>query len=270
MADGGEAPREIRFDTLDDMTREMTCHCGAVLSGADTESLVEPALAHFEKAHAELGLSRVSVRNYLEAEDRTTGDLDRRDEVGEIEIVPLTPDRADEAIRFFDLDAFPDNPAWGSCYCMFYFLGGNENPEWGHLPWREIKDAQHARIEAGATTGALAHVDGRVAGWCNASARSSFPTHATGDDEGVRSVVCFVIAPPYRRHRLATKLLEAVIEDSPSSGYTTLEAYPRRDARSAASAYVGALEMYARAGFVITSDDPLVVRLDLSRIRHPV
>src|SRR3970040_1517015 len=98
------------------MTREMTCHCGVVLSGVSTESLVEPVFAHFDQAHAEFELSRVSVRNYLEAEARTTVDLDRREKVVEIEIVRLPPDRADDAIRFFDLDAFPDNPAWGSCY----------------------------------------------------------------------------------------------------------------------------------------------------------
>jgi hypothetical protein len=42
-----------------------------------------------------------------------------------------------------------------------------------------------------------------------------------------------------------------------------MEAYPRRDPASGASAYVGALELYLRAGFGIVNEDPLLVRLDL-------
>jgi GNAT superfamily N-acetyltransferase len=235
-----------------------------VVAGPDTESIVEPVLAHFDQTHPDLGLSQVSVRNYLESEDRTTGPTDRLQTIGEIEIVPITPDRSDEVIRFFDLDAFPDNPAWGSCYCMFYFLGGGDNPNWGHIPWQEVRKIQHSRIEAGITTGTLAYVDGRMAGWCNATARSQFPGRMTGeDDDTVCSVVCFVIAPPYRGHGLATMLLEGAIAEARRRRFGSMEAYPRREPPSAASAYVGALEMYLRAGFETTNEDPLVVGLRL-------
>lgn len=240
----------------------MTCPCGAEYVGVDTESLVEPVFEHFDRSHPEYQLSRVSVRNYLEAEDRSTGDTERVDSVGSVEIVPITPERAEEVVRFFDVDAFPDNPAWGSCYCMFYFLGGRDNPAWGHQPWQEVRQAQFDRIESGTTTGTLAYVDDRLVGWCNATARSRFPGRMVGDDQEVCSVVCFVIAPPYRRHGLATRLLDGAVEGARSTGFRTVEAYPKRDPESPAAAFVGSLHLYQRAGFGIASEDPLVVRLD--------
>jgi GNAT superfamily N-acetyltransferase len=103
-----------------------------------------------------------------------------------------------------------------------------------------------------------------MAGWCNATARSHFPTHVEGaGDDTVCSVVCFVIAPPYRGHRLATRLLDGAISWARQQGFASMEAHPRRDPENAASAFVGALEMYLRAGFEITSEDPLVVGLRL-------
>jgi GNAT superfamily N-acetyltransferase len=241
----------------------MSCHCGELLTEADTESLVEPVFAHFDQAHPELALSRVSVRNYLDAEDRATGGVEAVEALGRVETVAITPEHADEVIAFFDHDAFPDNPAWGSCYCMFYFLGGLANPEWGHVPWQVIREAQRERIGSGRTTGALAYHDGRLVAWCNATARAEFPGRATGEDDGVCSVICFVIAPPYRRRGIATRLLARVVEEAPARGFTAIEAYPRKDAASAASAYVGPLDMYLRAGFRVTSEDPLVAWLDL-------
>lgn len=242
----------------------MTCRCGVSLSADDTGALIEPVFEHFDRTHPEYGLSRVSVLNYLEAEDRATGPTDRVEEIGEVAIVPLAPEHADDVVRFFDFDAFPDNPAWASCYCMFYFLGGNANPEWGHRPWQEIRQAQFDRITAGLTTGTLAYVDDRLAGWCNASVRSEVPGRLTGeDDERAVSVLCFAVAPPYRRHGLAGALLRGAIDWARASGFTSLEGYPVRAPASAAAAYHGSLEVFQSAGFYIASEDPLTVRLDL-------
>lgn len=241
----------------------MTCPCGAKLTADDTETLIEPVLDHFDDQHPEYGLSPVSVRNYLDAEDRSTGSTDRVDSLGEVAIVPIEARRVEEISRFFDTDAFPDNPAWASCYCMFYFLGGNDNAEWGHIPWQEVRQAQRAHIEAGVMQGTLAYVDGQLAGWCNASPRAEIPQRRQGDDDLVCSVLCFVVAPPYRRHGLATRLLDEAISRARTSGFSTIEAYPKRDPDSAAAAFVGTLELYQRAGFYVASEDPLVVRLDL-------
>ena len=242
----------------------MNCHCGEVLSEIDTATLVEPVFVHFDKAHPELELSRVSVRNYLDAEDRATGSVESVPQIDEVAIAPITPSLAEEIIDFFDHDAFPDNPAWGSCYCMFYFLGGRANGDWGHVPWQEIRQAQLDRLRTGATTGTVARIGGRVIGWCNATARSEFPGRVTGaNDDTVCSVVCFVIAPPYRGHGLAKMLLAEAVDYARRTGFMEMEAYPRSEPKDAASSYVGALSMYLEAGFRVKSEDPLVVGLDL-------
>jgi GNAT superfamily N-acetyltransferase len=245
------------------MSRLMTCHCDTVLSASDTEALVGPVKAHFDEAHPEFELSESNVRNYLESEDRSTGPTERLDAIGKVEIRPITTEAGEEAMRFFDTDAFPDNPAWGACYCMFFPRGGRSNREWGEEPWQVNRKDQLARIENGKTTGMLAYVDDRLVGWCNATARSELPGFATGDDGGVASVVCFAVAPPYRGHGLATRLLQGVVSGFGERGFTRLEAYPVRDPADQRAAFHGSLGLFQSVGFEITSEDPLVVGLDL-------
>ncbi|MGH8950360.1 MAG: GNAT family N-acetyltransferase [Acidimicrobiia bacterium] len=231
---------------------------------ADTESLIEPTKDHFDAEHPEFGLTVSHVRNYLESEDRSTGPTERLGFIGEVDLRPITPESGSDVVRFFDTDAFPDNPAWGACYCMFYPRGGRENETWGEEPWQENRSGQMARIRDGTTTGMLAYAEDRMVGWCNATARDQFPGLSDGQDAGVASVVCFAIAPPYRGHGVATQLLERVVSDFAQLGFTRLEAYPVRDPRDHKAAFHGSLDLYQRFGFEITSDEPLVVGLDLS------
>jgi GNAT superfamily N-acetyltransferase len=242
----------------------MTCHCQAVLSERDTESLIAPVKAHFDQAHPEFGLSLASVRNYLESEDRSTGPTKRLEAIGEVEVRPVTPDSAADVVRFFDLDAFPDNPAWGACYCMFFPRGGRSNENWGDEPWQENRKDQMVRIRNGRTTGMLAYVDGKMVGWCNATARGELPGLADGADDDVAAVVCFVVAPPYRGHGIATRLLEGVAAGFRDLGFTRLEGYPVRDPENERAAFHGSLDLFTSVGFAVVSDDPLVVGMDLS------
>jgi GNAT superfamily N-acetyltransferase len=242
----------------------MTCDCELVLSAEDTESLLGPAKAHFDQEHPDYRVTLANLRNYLESEDRSTGPTERLATIGDVEIVPITPERAADAIEFFDRDAFPDNPWWGACYCMFFPLGGRQNEGWGEERWQDNRRDQMKRIEEGRTTGMLAYAGGKVVGWCNATARSEFPSLATGEDEGVISVVCFVIAPPYRGQGVATGLLEGVIGNSRGLGFSRLEAYPVRSPADEARAFHGTLDLFERFGFVTVSEDPLTVTLDLT------
>jgi GNAT superfamily N-acetyltransferase len=241
----------------------MTCDCGVVLMAEDTESLIAPVKSHFDEAHPEFDDTLPMIRNYLESEDRSTGPAQRLKAIGEVGIVPIAPERADDAIKFFDRDAFPDNPWWGACYCMFYPLGGRQNEDWGEEPWQENRRDQRRRIQEGRTTGTLAYADGKVVGWCNGTARSEFPSLATGEDDGVMSVVCFVVAPPYRGKGVATRLLEGVISRSSDLGFGRLEAYPVRSADDEARAFHGTLDLFQRFGFETISQNPLKVSLDL-------
>lgn len=36
----------------------------------------------------------------------------------DLDIRPLTPDQHDAVLRYFDLVAYADHPAWSNCYCM--------------------------------------------------------------------------------------------------------------------------------------------------------
>lgn len=237
----------------------MTCLCGAEIAAADLESLIQPVLDHMAATHPELGLGPVDVRNYLESEDRGAGaPTERLDHVGSVEVFPITPDRAEEILRFFDYDALPDNPAWASCYCVSYFPEGAESK-----PWQENREALRARIESGTVTGTVAYVDGKLAGWCNATARSEAPRRSTGDDSGVCSALCFVIAPPYRRHGLSGELLEVAIDHARDLGFEVMEGYPKSNLDNPEHAFTGPMEMYERAGFERVSVDPPVFRRKL-------
>jgi GNAT superfamily N-acetyltransferase len=229
----------------------------------DTESLVAPVKSHFDDAHPEFDDTLAMIRNFLESEDRSTGPTERLETIGEVVIVPIAPDKAGDAIEFFDRDAFPDNPWWGACYCMFYPLGGRQNENWGEEPWQDNRRDQQGRIQEGRTTGMLAYADGKVVGWCNATARAEFPSLATGEDDGVASVVCFVVSPPYRRHGIAAALLDGVVTTFRERGFQRLEAYPVRDAADQRRAFHGTVDLFANSGFEMVSEEPLVMTRDL-------
>lgn len=228
------------------------------MTGPDRESLVDPFLEHLREAH-QLDLTPTHVLNYVDAEERNAGaPTERLETIGEVEIVPIRPQRSEAVAKFFDYGAFRDNPAWASCYCTAYFEDGEAGQ-----PWQQNRAATCHRIEEGVLTGSLAYVDGKLAGFCNASNRDHIERYATGDDEGVCSVVCFVVAPPYRRHGLAGRLLNEAVEEARRNGFHTVEAYPRRVEDNAAHAYAGTPELYEAAGFKPVSEDPLVYRLEL-------
>jgi GNAT superfamily N-acetyltransferase len=234
-----------------------------VITADDTESLIAPVKEHFDQQHPDYLVTAANVRNTLESEDRAIGPVERLERTDPIEIVPITPDTAEDVGRFFDVDAFPDNPWWGACYCMFYPRGGRQNPNWGEEPWQDNRRDQLARIRSGKTTGTLAYSGGRMVGWCNATPRAEFPSLATGEDEGVASVVCFVVSPPYRRHGVATRLLDGVVSTFHDRGFHRLEAYPVPDATDPRKAFHGTVGLFSQAGFSSVSEDPLVMRRDL-------
>ena len=210
--------------------------------------MVPVAFAHFTEKHPEFGLTEQNVRDYLEAEDRLSPVRPRVDEIASIEIHPATADRIDDVLHFFDHEGFAGKPEWAACYCVAHHVGEG-GPEW-------CRDRNRAllaeRIKNGSTTGFLAYADGNVAAWCNASPRSEYIHYAGRDDlpdDKVGSIVCFVVAPPYRRHGLAQKLMDAAVSSFEERGLTHAEAYPNPEPTDDASAYHGPISMYLDAGF---------------------
>ncbi|HXV70401.1 MAG TPA: GNAT family N-acetyltransferase [Acidimicrobiia bacterium] len=211
----------------------MECFAGdARIEGGDADAVADLFVAHANESHdwsLEEKSLRNYARNYTEANVRLTGPTDRLDEIGEVTVRPVTEDLIDDWIRFFDHDGFAGNPDWASCYCLEPHVPESEKEQ--ERPWREVRDDMLDLLASGVAFGYLAYVDGRPAGWVNASLRSSYGLYASVDPEGpdpgsVIGVSCFLIAPPYRRHGLAATLLDGVIADAPERGAEWVEGYP--------------------------------------------
>jgi ribosomal protein S18 acetylase RimI-like enzyme len=94
------------------------------------------------------------------------------------------------------------------------------------------------------------------------------PAFQTDEPERVGSIVCFVIASPYRRHGVARRLLDAACESLARQGFAVAEAYPTKQSGPDPMEHRGPLRMYLDAGFTPFRDTPRItaVRRDLSRI----
>ncbi|HEU4751248.1 MAG TPA: GNAT family N-acetyltransferase [Acidimicrobiia bacterium] len=235
----------------------MMCFAGdARIEGDDAETIANRFVAHAKESHdwpySEEAI-RNYARNYAEANVRLTGDTKRLSDIGEVTVHPVTEDRLDDWIRFFDDDAFAGNPDWASCYCLEpHVAATGENPE---RPWREVRAAMVDRLRTGGAHGYLAYVDGNTAGWVNASPRSDYGMYREVDPDGpdpasVIGVSCFIIAPPYRRHGLAARLLDKVIADAADRGAQWVEGYPYHDPKGDdAGHYRGSKHIYDARGF---------------------
>jgi GNAT superfamily N-acetyltransferase len=237
----------------------MNCVCGHRYNWGEGEDLFALLKQHNDAVHAELKIPDAALRQVAEAHARMTPwDGTITPLSGEPDIRPLTPALADDYLRFFDKDGFSDNPIWADCYCMF---GHCTAAEWDQKPERTAQQNRAdkaALIRRGEAHGHLAYDGGRVIGWCHSAARVSLPMLRTreqfridDDPTSIGSIFCFVIAPPYRRQGVASRLLNAACDGLRTQGLTIAEAYPHRGAGSDAVAYHGPLQMYLDAGFTV-------------------
>jgi GNAT superfamily N-acetyltransferase len=206
--------------------------CDALIEADDADAAADRFVAHGQASHTwsypEEAI-RTYARNYAAATERLTGDTARLPAIGAVAIHPMTIDRIDDWLRFFDHDAFAGNPDWASCYCLEPHVPAT--PEQPERAWVETRATVAGRFRGGTTFGYLAYVDGRSAGWVNASLRSDYGLYRHVDPGGpdpasVIGVSCFVIAPPFRRHGIASALLDRVIADAPVRGAAWIEGYP--------------------------------------------
>jgi GNAT superfamily N-acetyltransferase len=240
-----------------------------------SDAIVEAFVAHGRKSHtwsyAEDAI-RNYARNYAEATERLTGATERLSEIADITVHPVTEARIDDWLRFFDHDAFAGNPDWASCYCLEPHVPATPEHE---RAWREARASVAERLRGGTTFGYLAYVDGRPAGWVNASRRSDYGLYRRVDPDGpeptsVIGVSCFVIAPPFRRHGIASALLDRVIADAPARGAGWIEGYPlNRPEETDAGHFRGPRSMYDARGFkaIESRDRDTVVRLSVPPAR---
>jgi GNAT superfamily N-acetyltransferase len=237
--------------------------CDEIIEADDAEAVADRFLEHAAESHdwsyPEAAL-RNFARNWAEAVERLTGGTERLPEIGEITVHPVTEDRIDDWLYFFDHDGFAGNPDWASCYCREpHDPGTEDDPE---RPWTDNRAVMAERLRSGGTFGYLAYVDGKAAGWVNASPRADYAAaYRLVDPDGpdpasVIGVSCFVIAPPFRRHGVAAALLDRVIADAPARGASWVEGYPINEPEEGDGGHFrGPRSMYDARGF-----DPVEVR----------
>jgi GNAT superfamily N-acetyltransferase len=174
-------------------------------------------------------------------------------ELGGVTVHPVSEERVDDWLQWFDHEAFAGNPSSASCYCLEPHLPAT--PELPERAWRDTRATMAGRLRGGTTYGYLAYVDGRPVGWVNASFRSDYGLYRLVDPEGpvpssVIGVSCFVVAPPFRRHGVASKLLDHVIADASARGASWIEGYPRNKPEEGdAGHFRGPRSMYEARGF---------------------
>ena len=183
---------------------------------------------------------------------------------------PLQAEILPDFFHFFDHVGFSDNPDWASCYCCYFHIACTEK-EWTKRTREENRKYAERSILSGDMKGYLAYRNGLPVGWCNANDKAMLGRLTADRDlldsrgEKVGSVVCFVIAPSFRKQGIARQLLEEACTGFKNLNYGFVEAYPRKKGSSDAQHYHGPLSMYQKAGFFIHKEFPeyFVVRKEL-------
>ena len=229
--------------------------CDAVIEADDPTAVADRFVAHAKESH-EWSYPEAALRNYArncaEAPERLTGGTERLPEIGQVTVHPVTVDRIDDWLQFFDHDAFAGYPDWAGCYCIEPHVPGTAEME---RYWQDNRAAMAERLEGGTTFGYLAYVDGKPAGWVNASPRSDYVLYRLVDPDGpapesVIGVSCFVIAPPYRHHGIASALLDRVVADAPARGASWIEGYPHNAPENSDGGHFrGPRSLYDERGF---------------------
>jgi ribosomal protein S18 acetylase RimI-like enzyme len=187
--------------------------------------------------------------------------------IADIRVERLTPARRDDFLRFFDHErgpAFADNPEWAKCYCHFYHVP--KVIDWESLDGNANRTAMAARIDVAEMDGFLAYSEDEVVGWLNAQPRTKLP-HCFAR-MGIREprqeaapasaavVICFVIAPEWRRRGVAQALLAGALASFEARGIRTVDAFPfkRGDSTSATDHYHGPMPLFRAAGFEVLAE----------------
>jgi ribosomal protein S18 acetylase RimI-like enzyme len=196
-----------------------------------------------------------------------------------IRVEPLSPARRGDFLRFFDHErgpAFSDNPEWARCYCHYYHV-----PK--IMPWKTFtadqnRTAMTARIETGEQDGFLAYAANEVVGWLNAAPWHKLP-HACDrvgaarppldvPEHAAAAILCFVIAPAWRRRGVARALLAGALASFAARGIRVVDAFPFKVGADASPQdhYHGPSALFLAAGFSVQSetDDLTVMRRRLA------
>jgi ribosomal protein S18 acetylase RimI-like enzyme len=185
-----------------------------------------------------------------------------------IRVERMTPARRDDFLRFFDHEqgaAFADNPDWAGCYCHCYHVP--KALDWSQFTAVQNRVAMTARIDAGEQEGYLAYAGDELVGWVNAHPYHKLP-HAcarlgiSGTELDVpafeaAAILCFVIAPAWRRRGVARALLAGALASLEARGLRVVDAFPYTAGSDAAPAdhYHGPEALFLGAGFSLLREE---------------
>lgn len=207
--------------------------CAAPLEAVDIDGMGDRMIEHAAEAHADLPFPPEAIWNYGAGLARLTGSTERLPSIGAVEIHPVTADRVDDWLDLFDHDVFAGKPEWSACYCTEPHLlePGDRTGDSNRGTWRDKRARMIDLFASGGVFGYLAYVDGRPAGWVNASMRGDYRLFRRddADDACTIGIACFAIAPPYRGHGVSKALLDRVVADAADRGADVVEAYPFTD-----------------------------------------
>lgn len=176
----------------------------------------------------------------------------------QLTIKKLTPELAQDFMRFFDHDAFADHDEWAGCYCLESHISREENERL--QPFSDVLDTRRRMAEElvaqGVMTGYLIYDGDTVVGWCNAGDKLSYapvcdyePFITDPHEPGkIKLIYCFDIAPAYRGQGIARRLIEHILAEAKEEGYFYAEAHPSND-HDFPYQYHGPLKLYEDFGF---------------------
>ena len=175
-------------------------------------------------------------------------------------IRPLTFELNADYLDFFDHRAFTDDNPNGPCYCT----SPNQDEaqiqkmigEFKSFGVKETLRRYAAEmLDRNMIHGYLAYDGDQSIGWCNAADTESYagfvPAFARDITCGKTiSIVCFEIAPEYRRMGIASAFIERVCTDAKSKGYAAVEGYANLSDQWNDFDYQGPYLLYQKAGFM--------------------
>ena len=195
-----------------------------------------------------------------------------------IEIKKLTPELAEDYVRFFD--ETPHNDEFKrKCYCITWCgdnIYHNDGKHWFDSP-EERRFHAIERVRAGDIKGYFAYCDDKIVGWCNANTKADckecitylrsdggVPLEECGAAEKVKFIFCFAIAPDYRRKGVASRLIEYICNDAKADDYNFVEVFTKREFVN--DGFRGVFEMYEKQGFYAHAeqDGKIVMRKALT------